>query len=277
MFGSILSSVGDFAKNLIPSVGNMFLSSQGVPPMIPDWDKDQGGFGSPIQDLVAQASGKSDPFSWSSLAPSAIGAVGSYVGAQQTNKASAQQAQQQMDFQERMSSSAHQREVKDLMAAGLNPMLSAKLGGASSPAGSMAPVQNALGQATASASQNYQLETQAKLIRAQEQSTLAQADYTRTQNLVELSKMPGHQLYGDQIKALIQQQLGNAASSAASARYNQALGGLAEKGISPSSDPFWYRDFKRLIEGLSELSRSSAPKDNPFMRNIEDFGKKLKH
>ncbi len=111
------------------------------------------GFGSPIQNLVATASGKSDPFSWSSLAPSAIGAVGSYVGAQQTNKASAEQAKHQMDFQERMSSTAHQREVKDLIAAGLNPMLSAKLGGASSPTGAMAPVQNALGQATASASQ----------------------------------------------------------------------------------------------------------------------------
>jgi len=277
MFGSILSSIGDFAKDAIPTLGNMFLSSQGVPPLIPDWDQDQGGFSSPVQDLFAQATGKSDPFNFMNLAPSAIGAVGSYVGAQQTNKASAQQAKEQMDFQERMSSTAHQREVKDLMAAGLNPMLSAKLGGASSPSGAMAPVQNALGQATSTASQNYQLETQAKLIRAQEMSTLAQADYTRTQNLVELSKMPGHQLYGDQIKALIQQQLGNAQSSAASARYNQALGSLAEKGISPSQDPFWYRDFKRLIEGLFEQSRSSAPKNNPYLRNIEDFGKKLNY
>lgn len=266
MFGSILSTVG-----------NMFLGSQGIPPMIPNWDADQGGHGSPIQDLVASSSAKSDPFSWSSLAPSAIGAVGTYIGASEANKASAAQAEKQMSFQERMSSTAHQREVKDLIAAGLNPMLSAKLGGASSPAGAMAPVQNVLGQATASAAQNYQLETQAKLIRAQEKATLEQADYTRTQNLVELAKMPGHELYRDQIKALIESQLGSAQSSAASARYNQALGGLAEKGISPSSDPYWYRDLKRMIERLFEQSRSSAPKDNPYMRNIEDFGKKLKY
>jgi len=266
MFGSILSTVG-----------NMFLGSQGIPPMIPNWDADQGGHGSPIQDLAATASAKSDPFSWSSLAPSAIGAVGSYMGASEANKASARQAEAQMGFQERMSSTAHQREVKDLIAAGLNPMLSAKLGGASSPAGAMAPVQNVLGQATASAAQNYQLETQAKLIRAQEKATLEQADYTRTQNLVELAKMPGHELYRDQIKALIESQLGSAQSSAASARYNQALGGLAEKGISPSQDPFWYRDFKRIIERLFEQSRSSAPKNNPYLRNIEDFGKKLNY
>ena len=125
-----------------------------------------------IPNLVAKADAVANPFSWSSLIPSAIGAVGSYFGAEQTNKASAEQASKMMDFQERMSNTAHQREVKDLIAAGLNPMLSAKLGGASSPAGGMAPVQNVLGAATASASQNYQLESQAKLIRAQELSLI---------------------------------------------------------------------------------------------------------
>ena len=57
---------------------------------------------------------------------------------QQNNAWSAEQAQKQMDFQREMSNTAHQREIADLKAAGLNPVLSAKLGGASTPTGAAA-------------------------------------------------------------------------------------------------------------------------------------------
>lgn len=47
------------------------------------------------------------------------------------------EAQKNRDWQEQMSNTAHQREVKDLIAAGLNPVLSANAG-ASTPSGATA-------------------------------------------------------------------------------------------------------------------------------------------
>lgn len=67
--------------------------------------------------------------------------------ASDANKLSQQQANQQMLFQAGMSNTAHQREIKDLRRAGLNPILSGGGMGASTPQGaagdvSVAPVRS---------------------------------------------------------------------------------------------------------------------------------------
>lgn len=58
--------------------------------------------------------------------------------AQQTNDFNAQQAQLNRDFQQNMSNTAWQRGVKDMEAAGLNPMLAYGIGPASVPSGNAA-------------------------------------------------------------------------------------------------------------------------------------------
>ena len=63
-------------------------------------------------------------------------------GQSAANAANARLAHQQMQFQERMSNTSYQRQVKDMMAAGINPMLSAKMGGSSTPSGQTAVMQN---------------------------------------------------------------------------------------------------------------------------------------
>jgi len=82
---------------------------------------------------------------WQAIAgigSSLLGGLFGSSGAKKQNAAQIQMAREQMDFQREMSNTAHQREVKDLEAAGLNPILSAKLGGASSPSGAMPNIVN---------------------------------------------------------------------------------------------------------------------------------------
>lgn len=78
---------------------------------------------------------------FSGLGTAAFGAGLNYLGEREARGQDLASAREQMDFQEHMSSTAHQREVADLRAAGLNPVLSAN-SGASTPAGQSIDAEN---------------------------------------------------------------------------------------------------------------------------------------
>lgn len=104
-----------------------------------------------------------------------------YLGQQQANEDNIQLAKDQMAFQERMSSTAHQREVADLRAAGLNPILSAtKGGGASTPAGSITQVRNPFEGISSALMLNKQ-KAEIENIEAQTEATNAEAMLKRQQ------------------------------------------------------------------------------------------------
>jgi hypothetical protein len=68
-----------------------------------------------------------------------------YEGQRQANRSTARSVANQIAFQREMSNTSYQRGMADMKAAGLNPMLAYKMGGASTPQGAHYVAQNEFG------------------------------------------------------------------------------------------------------------------------------------
>nr|QJB20069.1 MAG: DNA pilot protein [Microvirus sp.] len=156
----------------------------------------------------------------------------SFLGGERANSANAAQSSSQMAFQRDMSNTAYQRAKADLEKAGYNPMLAAFNGGASTPQGAQATMQdtvtpalNSGRQASAVRSTINQQQVQNENIRSQTVTNATQAALNR--DLAVKAK-------ADSVKALADADLSrtSARSVGADADYkNAGKGFLGRVGL----------------------------------------------
>ncbi len=115
------------------------------------------------------------------IAAAGIAAGATLLGGAARNRAQREEAQKQRDFQERMSGTAYQRAVKDMKIAGINPMLAYMQGGASSPGGAQAKIEDVVSPAVSSSMQSRRLVQEIKNMRAVEDRDRSSANTVRIQ------------------------------------------------------------------------------------------------
>lgn len=180
-----------------------------------------------------------------------IGFLGSALQGSQQRAA----AKRQMDFQSDMSNTSYQRAMADMYAAGLNPILAYKQGGASSPSGAMESVPD-FGAATLSGARQL---ADVQNLRQQNNNLVSQNKLTQEQILKQKLENQAWSTLTPTMRAFVMS--GSGISSAAGLA---SLGGKAAKALPGA--------FRGLAKGLGGSSGAKSGA-GPLLRALQSFQK----
>lgn len=163
---------------------------------------------------------------WAAAAGAAVQAAGDIASYVQNAK----QAKEQRQWQYMMSSTAYRRAVHDLEEAGLNPILAAGMGGATTPPGAMAHAD--FGRAATSARQAYEAVVDAR--KKREEVKVLKASKTKLYQETSTARALAH-LYQSQ-DARAQAETSKLQADEMVSRFEAVLRGLAVPAAQNARD-----------------------------------------
>lgn len=186
-----------------------------------------------------------------------IGAVGSFIGGERANAASAASVEKQLAFQEKAYRNRYQWQVEDMRKAGINPMLSVSQGAPAGPAGASYKAQDTVTPAVQSAMAMRRLGAEIRVMDSQAQKNAADAaladnknisEYMLQQNIQEtLKEIASRVDQNRSITRINKETLSSAQATAAAARIEEE---------------FWKSPAGKILKQL-DLTGSSL---NPFAK-----------